>query len=71
MTQQQTTKPVRLLRTSTVLEKVAMSRTELWRHVKEGNFPKPIKLGARTTVWTEASVDAWIHALEQGANGQH
>lgn len=28
-----------------------ISRSTWWAGVKSGRFPKPIKLGARTTVW--------------------
>lgn len=63
MTQNQ--QSVRLLRQASVLEKVAMSRTELHRRIVAGTFPKPLKLGARTVAWTEASIDAWINSLSQ------
>lgn len=39
-----------------------VSRATLWRWVKEGRFPAPFKMGARTTVWDEAEVLAFIEA---------
>lgn len=32
----------------------------LWRWVKLGKFPKPIKLSERVTVWRAEDVRAWM-----------
>jgi hypothetical protein len=37
------------------------SRPTLWRKVKAGEFPAPIKIGA-LTVWRSSDVAAWINA---------
>ena len=37
---------------------VPVSKSTWWAGVKDGRFPKPIKLGPRTTVWDEADIDA-------------
>lgn len=34
-----------------VLAAIPVSRSTWWAGVKSGKFPKPIKLGPRTTVW--------------------
>ena len=34
--------------------------TTLWRWVKEGKFPQPIKLSTRVTVWRAEDVRAWL-----------
>lgn len=36
----------------------------LWRWVKSGYFPKPIKLSARCTVWRASDVYRWIEEQE-------
>lgn len=36
------------------------SRATLWRRVKDGTFPQPIKLSARTTVWSTAEIRKWV-----------
>ena len=38
------------------------SAATLWRHVKNGTFPAPLKLGARTTAWRVSDVRAWLKA---------
>lgn len=41
------------------------SAATLWRKVADGAFPKPIKLGARTTVFLVSEVRAWMAAQAQ------
>lgn len=36
----------------------------LWRKVREGTFPRPVKLGPRVTAWSVGQVRAWL-ALQQ------
>jgi len=44
------------------LTPLPISPATFWRKVKEGSFPKPIKLGARITAWKVGEVRAWIAA---------
>ena len=34
----------------------------IWGWVKNGTFPKPIKLSANCTAWDAAQVEAWAQA---------
>ena len=34
----------------------------LWRKVKAGHFPKPVKLSERVTAWRVEDVRAWLAA---------
>jgi prophage regulatory protein len=52
----------RFLSTAQVLDKTALSRATIKRRVKDGGFPKPIKLGHRSNVYLEEEVDAWMQA---------
>lgn len=38
------------------------SKATLWRKVKAGTFPKPIKLSVRVTAWNVGAVRAWFSA---------
>ncbi len=58
--------PTRLLRKPVVLDRVGFSKSELYRRIKSGKFPAPIKLGARAVAWRESDVDAWMAALAAG-----
>ena len=41
---------------------VPVSPTTLWRWVKKGDFPAPLKLGANTVAWRASDVAAWLAA---------
>ena len=41
------------------------SAPTLWRKVKSGDFPKPLKLGPRITAWRCGDIRQWL--AEQGA----
>jgi prophage regulatory protein len=36
------------------------SKPTLWRKVREGTFPQPIKLSAGVTAWKVADVRCWL-----------
>jgi prophage regulatory protein len=38
------------------------SPATFWRWVKDGSFPKPVKLGERITCWRVGDVRAWLAA---------
>ncbi len=40
---------------------IPISRSEIWRKVKNGNFPKPIKLSAKVTVWRSEDIQNYIN----------
>ena len=41
-----------------------VSPATIWRWVREGKFPKPFKLGAGTTVFDAAQVEAFVAAQQ-------
>ena len=45
---------------------IPVSKSTWWQGVRDGRFPKPLKLGPRTTVWR---VDD-IRAIFEGDQGQ-
>jgi prophage regulatory protein len=53
----------RIIRTKEVLAKVPWSRTTLWRRVRDGSFPPPIRLGPNLNGWLEQAVDDKIDEL--------
>lgn len=57
---------VELLRMADVLQRVPFSRTTLWRRVRAGEFPSPVRLGgpnSRIIAWRAADVAAWERSL--------
>ena len=53
----------RILRTPEVVRITGLSKTTIWRRVKSGDFPAPVKLGSlatRSVGWREDEVKNWI-----------
>lgn len=55
-----------LLRIKTVTHACGVSVSTIYRKIAAGEFPAPVRLGARCTRWKAADVRAWIQA--QGAD---
>jgi predicted DNA-binding transcriptional regulator AlpA len=47
-------------RLSNVIRILGIKKTTLWNWVKTGYFPKPVKLGPRTTAWRVGDVRDFI-----------
>lgn len=50
----------RLLRLKEVVLILGMKRSWILKKVKEGHFPKPIKLSERAIAWRESEILQWI-----------
>lgn len=50
----------RILRLPAVSRKAGKSRSSIYAGIKEGTFPRPIKLGPRSVGWLEEEIDDWI-----------
>jgi prophage regulatory protein len=50
----------KVLRLQGVIAKTGMSRSWTYAAIKEGKFPKSIKLGDAAVGWLESDIDAWI-----------
>lgn len=51
----------RLLRISQIVPAlVPVSRSTVWRWVRKGIFPPPVRAGMKLRLWHEADVQAWI-----------
>lgn len=44
------------LRVKEILKIFPIGKSTWWDGVKDGRFPKPVKLGARTTAWNIADI---------------
>ena len=42
---------------------VPFSSATLWRKVKDGTFPRPVKLSTRITAWLVADIKEWMLSL--------
>lgn len=42
---------------------VPFGRTTIWRKVKAGDFPRPVKLSQQVTAWRVEDVRQWIERM--------
>ncbi|KQP23662.1 hypothetical protein ASF43_05700 [Pseudorhodoferax sp. Leaf267] len=48
------------LRLKQLLLFIPMSRATVWRRVKDGQFPKPVKLAGAITAWRAEDIRRWM-----------
>ena len=51
----------RVLRLPEVLNRVGLRKTAIYKLIRAGAFPRPMKLG-RVSGWLEHEIEAWIQA---------
>jgi len=59
-----------VLRLPEVMRRTGKRRTSLLQAIQRGEFPKPIRLGARAIGFIQSEVDAWIDARMAERDGQ-
>ena len=50
----------RILRLPVVKSRTGLSRSTIYSHVANKQFPAPISLGARAVGWLEQDIEAWL-----------
>ena len=58
--------PIKLYRLADVIGIVGLSRSTIYKKIKEGSFPAPVKLGVKPSVWKSSDIEAWISQLQIG-----
>lgn len=56
-----------LLRRPEVEFRTGLSRSTIYDWMKRGEFPQPVKLGARLVAWRESDIRAWLETRETRA----
>ena len=52
--------PHSLLSMRVVLERICVSKTELYRRINRSEFPRPVPIGHQRVAFIEAEVESWI-----------
>lgn len=52
--------PRKFLRLPSVIEKVGLSRSQIYKLIQEGCFPEPVKIGPKISVWLEENLEVWM-----------
>jgi len=50
----------RVVRMSSLIQRVGLSRASIYRLMDQGVFPKSFKIGNSAIGWDETDIDAWI-----------
>ena len=50
----------RILRRPEVEAKTGFKRAHIYNLIKQGRFPKPMRLGVRAVGWDSAEIEEWI-----------
>lgn len=51
---------IRFIRINELTNKVGLSRSQIYKLIAEGDFPKQDKVGDRISVWQESKVEEWM-----------
>jgi len=54
------TTPITILRLPAVCSRCGLSRSSIYLKIANGDFPRPISLGARAVGWIASEVDSWL-----------
>lgn len=57
--------PPRILRRREVQERTGLSKPSIYREIKRGEFPRPLKLGPRSGGWRSDEISDWIEGRER------
>ena len=53
----------RLLTRTEVEQRVGLGRSALYRAMREGRFPEPLRVGPKSVRWLLSEVEQWIAGL--------
>ena len=53
---------VRFLRLKEVVTICGKSRSSIYEAMQKGEFPKPVKLGGRSSAWVKSEIEQWVQA---------
>ncbi|MBS7472160.1 AlpA family transcriptional regulator [Pseudomonas syringae] len=53
----------RLLRLDEVLHTTGLGRNTVYRRIREGTFPKQVRIGPNSVAWRQSEIARWITDL--------
>lgn len=51
---------MKLLRLKNVMDITGLGRSSIYNYMKEGSFPKQVKITANLSAWVESEIEDWI-----------
>ena len=58
---------MRLLKLPEVSRLTGVPRSSVYWRVSKGEFPRPLKIGERSSAWNSDEIEAWIRAKVEAA----
>ena len=55
----------RLLTRADVERRVGLGRTAIYRAMRDGEFPEPLRVGRSSVRWSAMEIEAWVAGLER------
>lgn len=52
--------PDRIVRIKTVLNRTGLSRSTMYRKIKDGTFPRQVPISINGTGWRESAINRWV-----------
>mgnify|MGYP001165481760 CR=1 FL=1 len=52
----------KIIKINAVKQQTHLSVASIYRLAKQGDFPKPIKLGVKASGWLQSEIDDWIQS---------
>lgn len=53
-------KPDRIIREKTVRDRTGLSRSTIYRKIKDGTFPAQLEISSNGVGWHESDIDRWV-----------
>ena len=61
----------RLISLKHVLTLVPLSKSEIYRRIKAGTFPRQVRLGASRIAFVEAEIADWLRVVAERKGARH
>lgn len=55
----------KILRCNEVEEHIGVCKATLYRWIRKGSFPRPLKLGPRAVGWRREDIERWLNEREE------
>lgn len=55
------------IRINQLIQTLPISKASIWRKVKQGTFPAPVKLSVGITAWRTADIEIWLNQCDRGS----
>jgi prophage regulatory protein len=62
---------IKLYRIEDVAEMTSLSKASIYKQIRLGTFPKPIKLDSRTNAWTDEQLEEWVKSRIELSQKEH